>query len=59
MSFIRSIVLLASVVLMVAFAYFAGYGLARHESMPILWGVVLLAAGAGLVFLQTRIGRKA
>ena len=59
MSFFRSIVLLASVILLVAFAYFVGHGLALHRTMPILWGFVLLAAGAGLVFLQTRIGRKA
>lgn len=59
MSFLRSIVLLTSVVLLVAFAYFTGYGLATHHTMPIVYGVVLLAAGAALVFLQTRIGKKA
>lgn len=59
MSFTRSIVLLASVVLCVAFALFTGHGLARHETMPIIWGVVLLALGAALVFAQARFGRKA
>lgn len=59
MTFFRSIVMLASVILLVAFAYFVGYGLALHRTMPMVWGVVLLAAGVGLVFLQTRIGRKA
>ena len=59
MSFFRSIVLLASVILMVAFAYFVGYGIATHHTMPMIWGVVLLIAGAALVFLQVRVGRKA
>ena len=59
MTFFRSIVLLASVVLCVAFALFTGHGLARHELMPIVWGVVFLAIGAGLIFLQARVGRRA
>jgi hypothetical protein len=59
MSFTRSIVLLASVVLCVAFAIFTGHGLARGEVVPIVWGVVLLVLGAVLVFAQARFGRRA
>jgi len=59
MSFFRSIVLLVSVVLCVAFALFTGHGLARHESGPVIWGLVLLALGAGLIFVQARLGRRA
>jgi hypothetical protein len=59
MSFTRSIVLLASVLLCVAFALFTGHGLARHDVTPIIWGVVLLAFAAGLIFAQVRFGRKA
>jgi ABC-type glycerol-3-phosphate transport system permease component len=59
MTFFRSIVLLASAVLCVAFALFAGYGLARHEALPVVVGVVLLALGAALVFAQARPGRQA
>jgi hypothetical protein len=59
MSFPRSIVLLASVVLCVAFVLFTGYGLASHHTAPILWGLVLLGLGIGLVFAQLRLGRKA
>jgi len=59
MSLFRSIVLLASVVLCVAFALFAGHGLAEHELRPVLWGLVLLALGVALIFAQTRLGRRA
>jgi hypothetical protein len=58
MTFIRSIVLLASVVLCVAFALFTGHGLATHELAPVLWGALLLALGAGLIFAQARLGRR-
>jgi hypothetical protein len=57
MSFFRSIVLLTSVVLFVAFAYFAGFGLARHSTTPILVGVAFLLLGAALVYAQVRVGR--
>ena len=59
MTYFRSIVLLASVVLCVAFALFTGHGLATHDLTPIVWGVAFLAVGAGMIFLQARLGRKA
>jgi len=59
MTFPRSIVLLASVVLCVAFVLLTGYGLARHELRPVLWGLALLVAGAAVVFAQVRSGRRA
>jgi hypothetical protein len=58
MSFPRSVVLLASVVLCVAFVLFTGYGLASHHTGPILWGLGLLVLGATLVFAQVRAGRR-
>ncbi|HSJ15469.1 MAG TPA: hypothetical protein VK939_13690 [Longimicrobiales bacterium] len=57
MSFFRSIVLLLSVVLFIAFAYFAGHGLAVHSVSAILTGFVFLALGAVLVYAQLRVGR--
>ena len=58
MSFFRSIVLLTSVALAIAFALFVGYGIATHHTMPYFYGAGFLAAAAVLVFLQTRMGGK-
>jgi hypothetical protein len=58
MSVFRSIVLLASVALAVAFALFVGHGIAVHHMTPVIWGVAFLAAAAVLVFLQTRADSK-
>jgi hypothetical protein len=58
MSFFRSIVLLASVALAVAFALFVGHGIAVRHMMPILWGLAFLAAAIVLVFLQIRADGK-
>jgi ribose/xylose/arabinose/galactoside ABC-type transport system permease subunit len=54
MSLIRSIVMLATVALAVAFALFVGHGIAVHRITPIVWGVGFLAAALVLAFLQTR-----
>ena len=58
MSFFRSIVLLLSVVLVVAFAYFAGHGLAAHSTTPIVIGFVLLLLGGALGYAQVRMARR-
>jgi hypothetical protein len=57
MSFFRSIVLLTSVLLFVAFAYFAGHGLARHDTRPIVFGFSFLLIGIALIYAQVRVGR--
>ena len=54
MNFFRSIVLLASVVLCVAFAYFFGHGLALHETRPMMYGFGLLLLGVALIWLLSR-----
>ena len=56
MSFFRSIVLLASVALAVAFALFFGYSLSTRHAMPFIIGAGFLAASIALVFLQSRVG---
>ena len=58
MSFFRSIVLIASVALAIAFALFFGYGLSTGHVMPYILGAAFLAASIALVFLQTRAGGK-
>ena len=58
MSFFRSIVMLVSVALAIAFALFVGHGLAVHSTTPMMWGVLFLAAAAALVFLQYRFDGK-
>ena len=58
MSFFRSIVLIASVVLAVAFALFFGYGLSTGHTMPFILGAAFLAASVALVFLQSRGDRR-
>lgn len=54
MSLLRSIVMLVTVALAVAFAVFVGHGIAVHKTMPIVWGCGFLAAALVLAFLQTR-----
>ncbi|MEO5509605.1 MAG: hypothetical protein ABIV28_02970 [Longimicrobiales bacterium] len=58
MSVLRSIVLLASVALAVAFALFVGHGIAVKHMTPVVWGFAFLAASITLVFLQTRADSK-
>jgi hypothetical protein len=59
MSVIRSIVLLASVALAVAFALFVGHGIAvEHKAKPIMWGVIFLVAAVALAYLQIRADGK-
>ncbi len=58
MSVLRSIVLLASVSLAVAFALFVGHAIAVKHVTPAIWGVAFLAAAAVLIFLQTRADSK-
>ncbi|HSJ07371.1 MAG TPA: hypothetical protein VK936_11735 [Longimicrobiales bacterium] len=57
MSFFRSIAVLTAVCLCVAFAYFFGYGLAQHDVRPMLYGAVLLIAGAAMLWFMGRPGR--
>lgn len=54
MSFFRSIALITSVVLAVAFALFFGYGLSTRHTTPFILGAAFLAASGVLVFLQSR-----
>jgi hypothetical protein len=54
MTFFRSIVVLASVVLCIAFAYFFGHGLAVHEGRPMIYGFGFLLLGVALIALLTR-----
>lgn len=54
MSFLRSIAVLTAVCLCVAFAYFVGYGLATHETRPMIYGAGLLLAGAAVLRLLAR-----
>lgn len=54
MSFIRSIAILTGVCLCIAFAYFFGYGLATHSARPVIFGAVMLLAGAALLALLAR-----
>jgi hypothetical protein len=58
MSVLRSILMLATVALAVAFALFVGHGIAVKHMKPILWGVGFLAAAIVLAFLQTRDGSR-
>jgi uncharacterized membrane protein len=57
MSFLRSIAVLTAVCLCVAFAYFFGYGLARHDVRPMLYGAALLLAGVAMLWFMGRPGR--
>ena len=57
MSFFRSIVLLTSVVLLVAFAYFIGHALSSHSMTAVGLGVLFLVLGVGLIFAQVRTRR--
>jgi hypothetical protein len=54
MGFFRSVLMLASVLLCIAFAYFFGHGLALHETRPMIYGSGLLLLGAALIWLQSR-----
>lgn len=58
MSVLRSIVLTASVALVIAFALFVGHGIAVRHMMPIIWGLAFLVGGVALVFLQIRSDGK-
>ena len=54
MTFFRSIVVLASVALCIAFAYFFGHGLAVHQVRPMIYGFGFLLLGVALIALLTR-----
>jgi hypothetical protein len=54
MTFFRSVVLLVSVALCIAFAYFFGHGLAVHEFRPMIYAAGFLLLGAGLIALLAR-----
>jgi uncharacterized membrane protein HdeD (DUF308 family) len=54
MTFLRSIVLLASVCLCIAFVYFFGHALAVHSTTPIIIGAALLLAGAAGIAALSR-----
>lgn len=54
MTFFRSIVLLASVGLCIAFAYFFGHGLAVHETRPMIYALGFLLLGVALIALLAR-----
>jgi hypothetical protein len=54
MTFFRSILLLASVVLCILFAYFFGHGLALHQLRPIIYSLGFLLLGIALIALLAR-----
>jgi MYXO-CTERM domain-containing protein len=58
MSFLRSVAVLTAVCLCVAFAYFVGYGLATHDTRPMMYGAGLLLAGAAALTLLARRQRS-
>jgi steroid 5-alpha reductase family enzyme len=58
MSVLRSIVMLATVALAVAFALFVGHGIAVKHMTPVYWGIGFLAAAVVLAVLQTRTGSR-
>jgi hypothetical protein len=59
MSIFRTIAMLASAVLGVAFFYAVGFAIAEHHVQPVFIGIGCLIAAAALVFLQLRFGRDA
>lgn len=54
MTVLRSFAVLTAVCLCVAFSYFFGHALAVHSTRPILYGLVLLLAGAGMIYFMGR-----
>ena len=58
MSVLRSIVMLATVALAVAFALFVGHAISTREVMPVVWGIGFLVAAIVLAVMQTRTGSK-
>jgi hypothetical protein len=54
MTFFRSILLLVSVVLCIAFAYFLGHGLALHQTRPMFYALGFLLLGVALIALLAR-----
>jgi hypothetical protein len=58
MSVFRSIMMLLTAALAIAFALFTGHGLAVKHTTPIIWGIGFLAAALVLAFLQIRTGEN-
>ena len=59
MSVIRSIVMLASAALAVAFALFVGHGISvEDKAKPMMWGFAFLIAAIVLIVLQIRVDGK-
>jgi uncharacterized membrane protein len=58
MSFVRTLVMLASAVSIILVAYAFGHGLSTGELKHFVVSAVALGAAAVLVFLQVRIGNK-
>jgi hypothetical protein len=54
MTVLRSLAVLTAVCLCVGFAYFFGHALAVHSMRPMLYGLVLLLAGAATLYLMGR-----
>ena len=57
MSIFRTIAMLATAALGVAFFYAIGFAIAEHHIEPVFIGVGCLVAAAVLLFLQLRFGR--
>ncbi len=55
MRFLSSILLLASVVLVICVPYFVGHGLALESSRWIVAGIICGIIAAGLIFAVTRL----
>lgn len=57
MSFVRSLLALASAASAIFTAYAFGHGLSNHHTMPFILSGVFLVVTALLVLLQVRFGR--
>jgi hypothetical protein len=57
MSIFRTIAMLATAALGVAFFYAVGFAIAEHHIEPVFIGIGCLVAAGILLFLQLRFGR--
>jgi hypothetical protein len=58
MTFFRSLAVLTAVCLCVGFAFFTGYAIAVKSTGPLIYGTILLLAGAAIMVFLNRRDRK-